>query len=68
MRTDLSPREKQVRAMLCRGLCNKEIANQLGLSVRSVESHRANIMQKTGCKNIVQLVRQFYGIVDEVAA
>lgn len=47
----LSPREHQVVMLIGRGLCNKEIARELGLSVGTVKLHVHNILQKTGARN-----------------
>ena len=47
----LSPREHQVAMLIGRGLCNKEIARELGLSVGTVKLHVHNILRKTGARN-----------------
>lgn len=54
---DLSPREIEVLLFLVRGYTNKEIASELVISVRTVESHRAHIIQKTGVNTRAALVR-----------
>lgn len=46
----------EVAKLLARGLQNSEIADQLFLSIRTVEGHRLNIFRKLQCKNIVDLV------------
>lgn len=56
-REHLTPRETIVLAQIMRGASNKEIARALKISPRTVEFHRANIMQKLGAKNAVELVR-----------
>ncbi len=53
----LSPREKQVLDGLLLGQFNKTIAFNLGLSARTVEVHRANVMAKMGATSLSQLVR-----------
>jgi DNA-binding NarL/FixJ family response regulator len=52
----LNPREKEVVALLIKGLTSKEIAEKLFISKTTVETHRQNIRQKTGAKNIAELV------------
>ena len=53
----LTPREKEILAGIVRGLLNKQIADRLDLSTRTVELHRANIMEKSGAKSAAELVR-----------
>jgi two-component system response regulator FixJ len=53
----LSPRERQVFDRIVAGEANRDIADALGISVRTVESHRSQVMDKTGSKSIVELVR-----------
>lgn len=53
---DLSERELQVLKMIALGHTNGEIASQLYLSVRTVESHRAHVQQKTQCTTRAELV------------
>ena len=52
----LSEREKEILMAICRGLSNQEIADELFISKRTVDAHRANILEKTGCKNTAALV------------
>jgi len=52
----LSEREKEILIAICRGLSNQEIADELFISKRTVDKHRANILEKTGCKNTAALV------------
>jgi two-component system response regulator NreC len=54
--TALSPREAEVLGMIAGGHTNAEIAQQLFLSVRTIESHRANIQRKTGRATRAELV------------
>ena len=49
-------RELEVLEQICKGLSNQEIADTLCISPRTVERHRANIFEKTGSKNSVNLV------------
>jgi two-component system response regulator NreC len=62
----LSAREAEVLERLALGETNAEIAAALGISVRTVETHRAHIQQKTGCTSRSALVRyaRAHGIVD----
>jgi two-component system response regulator NreC len=53
----LTPREKEVLQHVAKGLTNQQIADQLIISVRTVETHRANIMDKLGFKNRAELVK-----------
>jgi DNA-binding NarL/FixJ family response regulator len=52
----ISEREKQIIQLICEQYSNKEIASQLGLSIRTVESHRENIQEKLDVKNSVGIV------------
>lgn len=53
---DLSSREVEVLLGICRGLSTQEIADELFISKRTVDAHRAKILEKTGCKNTASLV------------
>lgn len=52
----LSERESDILLGICQGLSNQEIADSLFISKRTVDAHRANILEKTGCKNTASLV------------
>ena len=52
----LSAREREILVAVCQGLSNQEIADALFISKRTVDKHRANILEKTGCKNTASLV------------
>ncbi|HEX5212198.1 MAG TPA: response regulator transcription factor [Pseudolabrys sp.] len=52
----LTPRERQVFAIVVRGRLNKQIAYELGTSERTIKSHRHNIMQKFKVKSLAELV------------
>jgi DNA-binding NarL/FixJ family response regulator len=54
---DLSPREVEVLRLLAVGFTNPEMAEKLGLSVRTVEGHRANVQQKLGLRSRAELAR-----------
>lgn len=56
-RSQLSAREREVMELIVRGLHNRLIAEQLGISPRTVEVHKARVMEKLGAQNIVELVR-----------
>lgn len=55
----LSEREKEILTLAIAGMPNKEIAQQLGISYRTVEIHRINILKKTGYNNFVELARSY---------
>jgi DNA-binding CsgD family transcriptional regulator len=57
----LTPRERMTLAQIVRGASSKEAARTLGISPRTVEFHRANVMQKLGAKNTADLVRRLLG-------
>jgi DNA-binding NarL/FixJ family response regulator len=52
----LTPRERQVVVLIASGKTNKEIAHQLGISVRTVETHRSNVMEKLDLHDVRALV------------
>lgn len=53
----LSPRELEVLRLICQGYTNHEMAEEMSISVRTVESHRANLMGKLNVRSRVELVR-----------
>jgi len=55
--SELSPRERDVLAGVVEGKLNKQIAFELEISPRTVEIYRANLMTKTGARNIAELMR-----------
>jgi DNA-binding NarL/FixJ family response regulator len=62
----LTDREREVLTLLARGLSSKEIGSKLDISVRTVETHRANLMRKLGVKSVALLTQVALreGIVD----
>ncbi len=55
--SDLTPREREVLELICQEFTNSEIADKLYISVRTVDAHRRNLLQKTGARNTAGLVR-----------
>jgi DNA-binding NarL/FixJ family response regulator len=55
--TRLTPREREIVQLLCEGHSSKEVAARLGISARTAETHRANVMSKLGLKSFSELVR-----------
>lgn len=53
----LTPREMEVLTLVAEGRTNQEIADQLVLSIKTVQAHRANVMEKLELHDITQLVR-----------
>jgi FixJ family two-component response regulator len=53
----LTPREREVMGLVVDGKANKVIAIDLGLSERTVEIHRANVMEKMGARSVAHLVK-----------
>lgn len=53
----LSHRERSVMALIADGAANHEAAARLGISVRTVENHRARVMDKMGASNLSELIR-----------
>ncbi len=53
----LSPREREVMTLVAEGLPNKSVATRLDLSTRTVEVHRAKVMEKMGARSLAELVR-----------
>jgi len=53
----LTPREQQVLSLIVDGLANKQVAGQLAISARTVETHRVHIMRKLQAESLPHLVR-----------
>jgi two-component system response regulator NreC len=56
----LTKREKEIVGLVAEGYKNREVAEKLGISVKTVETHRANIMNKLALRNLAQLI--YYAI------
>jgi two-component system response regulator FixJ len=56
-RNRLTPREREVLAQIAAGATNKEAGRTLRISPRTIEVHRARIMEKLGARNAADLVR-----------
>jgi len=54
--SSLTPREKQVFALVVRGMLNKQIAHELGTSERTVKAHRHMVMEKCRVRSVAELV------------
>lgn len=52
----LTEREKEILVLICQEKTNPEISEELFVSVRTIESHKRNLLEKTGCKNVAGLV------------
>ena len=57
MKRDLSAREAEILVLLVDGESNRTVAERLGISIRTVEAHRARLMLKLGSKNIADVVK-----------
>jgi two-component system, LuxR family, response regulator FixJ len=60
----LSEREREVLALIVGGLTNKEAGRALGVSPRTVETHRANLCEKLEAGSLAQLIRQYAEIAE----
>jgi FixJ family two-component response regulator len=64
----LTPREREVLVLMTRGKPNKVMAAELGVSQRTVEIHRARVMEKSGAASLAQLVRMVMDLETEHAS
>ena len=55
--SSLSPRQLQIMELIVAGLSSKEIGMRLNLSAKTVNNHRAWVMERTGARNLAELVR-----------
>lgn len=65
---ELTPREKQVMELMIEGKANKVIAYDLDISQRTVEIHRARVMEKMGVRSLAHLVRMVMAAEDNNSA
>lgn len=63
-RARISPREIEIIGLLAEGKSNKEVAAKLGITVRTVETHRSKIMLKLGLHSLAELIR--YALSHEI--
>ena len=59
---DLTPREREIALRIADGQANKRVAAELDISARTVELHRARILQKMGVRSLAQLVRMIVAL------
>ena len=64
----LTEREREILGYVVDGRANKRIADELGLSIRTVETHRARIMSKLGATSLSHLVRLSVAVLDDLQA
>jgi DNA-binding NarL/FixJ family response regulator len=64
--TPLTPRQREVLVLIAQGMSTKKVAHQLNVSVKTVETHRAQLMERLGISDIAGLVRYAIrtGLVD----
>jgi DNA-binding NarL/FixJ family response regulator len=58
----ISLREKEILQLILKGKKNKEIAEELFLSIKTIENHRNNILKKTKSKNMILLLNELYKV------
>lgn len=66
LQLNLSEREIQIVRLLAEGFASKQIGAELDISKHTVDTHRRNLIMKTGCKNTLELVAQCFraGIIE----
>lgn len=62
----LTEREAEVMRLVVAGLTNKAVATELGISEKTVEAHRARVMDKTGARSLSELVRMSLILQDRI--
>jgi DNA-binding NarL/FixJ family response regulator len=74
----VTPRQRQIVELVCDGLTSVQIAKRLGISARTVEAHRFNLMRRLHVRNVAELLqaaiadglrspRHAYGLNDHIA-
>jgi DNA-binding CsgD family transcriptional regulator len=58
----LTPREREVLAQIAAGASNREIAQRLGISIHTVNTHRVHVMDKLGAHDVAALTRLAVGL------
>ncbi len=61
---NISKREKDVFELLVEGLTSKEIANKLGVSKLTIDTHRKNLLKKNNCHNTNELIQRYYEVYE----
>ncbi len=63
----LSPREREMVPLICRGLRNKDIADELGITEHTVKTHREHIRDKLGLDTVAELIAyaRKHGLIDD---
>jgi DNA-binding NarL/FixJ family response regulator len=56
----LTEREVEILQYISNGLTLKEVAQETGLSIRTIDSHRQNVLKKTGAKKVIQVIFALY--------
>src|SRR5690606_36990124 len=56
--SEVTPREKEVLQFVAKGVSTKQIADELGISIRTVESHRINMLKKLRVSNSAELIKK----------
>jgi len=56
-RAELTPREREVLQLIAEGMTTKQVASNLGLNVKTIETHRRQVMEKIGADSVAGLVR-----------
>ena len=60
----LTPREREIVQLIAEGKSTKEVGDQLGISAKTAETHRANLMRKLALRSVSEVVR--YAIREKI--